>query len=171
MFTNPLPVRLYTKRRPENLINIWRIMKTSLSWKYNGVGAAIEVGQQEEKNAQKFLWKRSSFSFLFSHHPLRCCTCLIKGGFPLSRNFYVRSHVNFMRLNIIETMYRRSRVNVKVEPRSTFTFTRGLSYIASISFTRVNFTCVNRTEKLRDNGNQPQGTMRELTFIANANNW
>ena len=38
--------------------------------------------------------------------------------------------------------------------RSTFTFARGLSYIVSFSFTRVNFTCV-RTEKLRDSGNQP----------------
>ena len=28
----------------------------------------------------------------------------------------------------------RSHVNVKVEPRSTFTFTCGLSYISSISF-------------------------------------
>ena len=42
----------------------------------------------------------------------------------------------------------RSRVKVKVEPRSTFTFARGLSYIASNSFTRV------RTEKLHDSGNQ-----------------
>ena len=29
---------------------------------------------------------------------------------------------------------------LKVEPRSTFTFTRSLSYIASILFTLVNFT-------------------------------
>ena len=68
----------------------------------------------------------------------------------------MRSHVNFTRVNKIETMYGRSRVNVKVEPRSTFTFTRGLSYIASSSFTRVNFRCV-RTEKLRDSGNQLSG--------------
>ena len=46
-------------------------------------------------------------------------------------------------------MHVRSRVNVKVEPRSTFTFMGGLSYIASISFTRVNFPCV-CTEKLRE---------------------
>ena len=39
-----------------------------------------------------------------------------KGGFPLSRNFYVRTDVNF---NLFE-------------PRSTFTFTRGFSYITSI---------------------------------------
>ena len=44
-------------------------------------------------------------------------------------------------------MYEVSRVNVKVERRSTFTFTRGLSYIACISFTFVKFTCV-RTQKI-----------------------
>ena len=46
-------------------------------------------------------------------------------------------------------MHGGSRVNVKVESRSTFTFTHGLSYTASISFTRV------RMQKLRDSGNQP----------------
>ena len=61
--------------------------------------------------------------------------------------------VNFTRVNNIETMSGRSRVNVKIEPLSTFTFARGPSYIASISFTRVNFTCV-RTQKVRDSGNQ-----------------
>ena len=72
----------------------------------------------------------------------------LKGGFPLSRNFSVRTHVNFTRVNKMETMYGRSRVYVKVEPRSTFTLTRALSYIASISFTRL------RREKLCDSGNQ-----------------
>ena len=72
-----------------------------------------------------------------------------KGGFPLSRDFYVRT-----RVNKIETMYERSRVSVKVEQGSTFTFTRDLPYIVSISFTRVYFTCV-RTEKLRDSGSEP----------------
>ena len=43
----------------------------------------------------------------------------------------------------------------KVEPCSTFTFTNGFSYIASVSFTHVNFSCV-RTEKLRNSGNQPR---------------
>ena len=101
-----------------------------------------------------------------------------KGGFPLSRNFSARTHVNFTCVNKIETMYGKSRVYVEVEPRSTFTlpcepwflqagrygrnhcspgtftFTRGLSYISSISFTHKKFTCV-RTEKFRDSGNQP----------------
>ena len=45
-------------------------------------------------------------------------------------------------VNRIETMYGRPRVNVKEGPRSTYTLTRGLSYIGSVSFTRVNFTCV-----------------------------
>ena len=39
-----------------------------------------------------------------------------KGGFPLSRNFYVRTGVNE-----IESMYGRWCVNVTVGPRSTFT--------------------------------------------------
>ena len=72
----------------------------------------------------------------------------------LSLNIYTRTHVNFTRVNKIEAMYGRSRVRVKVERGLTFTFTRGLSYIASISFMHVKFTCV-RTEKLRDSANQP----------------
>ena len=67
----------------------------------------------------------------------------------LSLNFYTRTHVNFTRVNKIEAMYGRSRVRVKVERGLTFTFTRGLSYIASISFMHVKFTCV------RDSANQP----------------
>ena len=66
----------------------------------------------------------------------------------------MRTHVNFTRVNNIETMSGRSRVNVKVEPRLTFTFVHGLSYIASISFTRVHFTCV-LTQEVRDGENQP----------------
>ena len=62
-------------------------------------------------------------------------------------------HVIF-RVKKIEAMYERPRINVKVEPRSTLTFTRSLSYIASILCTRVKFASV-RTEKLRVSGNQP----------------
>ena len=70
----------------------------------------------------------------------------------LSRNFYTRTHVNFTRVN--EAMHGWLRVSVKVERGLTFTFTRGLSCIASISFMHVKFTCV-LTEKLRDSVNQP----------------
>ena len=73
----------------------------------------------------------------------------------------MRTHVNFARVNKLETPYGRSRLYVEVEPRSTFTSTFGLSYIASISFTRVKFACV-RTKKLRDTGNQPQGRTQGL---------
>ena len=46
-------------------------------------------------------------------------------------------------------------VYVNAEPRTTSTFSRGVSYIAaSVSFTLANFTFV-RTGKLRDSGNQP----------------
>ena len=68
--------------------------------------------------------------------------------------------VNFARVKKIETMYERSHIHVKVKLRSTFTFMRGLSYMAFILFTRVKFTCV-RTEKLRDNGNPP---LRDVKF-------
>ena len=37
----------------------------------------------------------------------------------------------------IEVLYGRSRVNVKVEPRPTFTFSRGKSYITTIFFTHA----------------------------------
>ena len=70
----------------------------------------------------------------------------------MSRNVSVRTHVKFTRVNEIEAMYERPRVNVKVERGSTFTFTRDLPYIVSILFTRV------RTEKSRDSGNPPQQT-------------
>ena len=39
--------------------------------------------------------------------------CLYKGGFPLSRNFNVRTCVKFTFADKIEAMYERSRVNVK----------------------------------------------------------
>ena len=70
----------------------------------------------------------------------------------LKAHFHCR--VIFTRLNKIEAVDGRSRVSMKVERGSTFTFTGGLSYIPSISFTLVNFTCI-RTKKLRDSGNQP----------------
>ena len=77
-----------------------------------------------------------------------------KGGFPLSRNFYVRTHVNFTPVNTVRTRYGKSRVSVNVEQGSTFTFARDLPYIFSISFTRAYLTCV-RKEKSRACGNQP----------------
>ena len=61
----------------------------------------------------------------------------------MSRNFYVRTREKFTRVNEIETMYERPRVNVKLSARgSTFTFTRDLPYIVSILVTRETFTCV-----------------------------
>ena len=59
-------------------------------------------------------------------------------------------------VNKIEAMCGRSRVNITVEPRSTFTFERTLSYIASILFTRVKFRYV-RKKNLREIGNPPLG--------------
>ena len=69
----------------------------------------------------------------------------------LKADFHCR--VIFKRVNKIEAMDGRSRVSVKVERGSAFTLTGGLSYISSILFTHLNFTCI-RTRKLRDSGNQ-----------------
>ena len=70
--------------------------------------------------------------------------------------------VNFTFTNKIQAMHERSLVSIKVEQGSTFTFTGDLSYIASISFTRVKFTCV-RTEKLRDGGNLSNGLISPVS--------
>ena len=52
---------------------------------------------------------------------------------PWSRNFYVRRCFSFKYLYKIRAMYQRLRVNVKLEPRSTFT--SSLSYIACRALT------------------------------------
>ena len=57
---------------------------------------------------------------------------LIKGGFSLSRYFYVRTHINCTRLSKIGAMYEMSRVNVNLSEVPLSTFTRNLSYIASM---------------------------------------
>ena len=46
-------------------------------------------------------------------------------------------HVNFTRENIVEAMFKVSRVNVKAERVAAFTFTRDLSHVAYILFTHV----------------------------------
>ena len=61
---------------------------------------------------------------------------LSKRGFPLPRNFYLRTRVKFTCVNKIKAMYERLRVNVIVYQGSTFKVTRDLfTYIASIIFT------------------------------------
>ena len=114
----------------------------------------VSIRVQNVPDSSRMQWNLfwcKEFSLIFWNSWSGCCSCfcrvLTKSWFPLSRNFYVCTHVNFVWAHKKNTIYGRSRVNVKVEPRSTFMFTRGLSYIASISFTHVNFTCV-RTEKL-----------------------
>ena len=44
-----------------------------------------------------------------------------------------------MRTHKVEAMYGRSCISVRVEPRSAFAFTDGLSYIVSILYTYVKF--------------------------------
>ena len=71
--------------------------------------------------------------------------CLtLSGGFPPLCDFYVHTHVNFTRVNAIGAINGRSHVNVKVGPRSTFTFAGGLSHVASILLAHVKFMPVPR---------------------------
>ena len=44
----------------------------------------------------------------------------LKGRFPLSRIFSVRTHVKFTRVNEKEAMYERPRANMKVEDGFNF---------------------------------------------------
>ena len=61
-----------------------------------------------------------------------------RGDCTLLGNYYVQTHLTFTRVNKIEDMYDRSRVNLKVEPRSTFTFSRDLLfYTLSLFYLRA----------------------------------
>ena len=71
------------------------------------------------------------------------CFYLLKVDFQCPVFF---TFLTFKRVNEIEAIYEKSRVNVKLKRDSTFTFKgvceRDLSYMASILFTRVKFTAV-----------------------------
>lgn len=63
----------------------------------------------------------------------------------------MHTHVNFMHMNKIETMYGRSRINVKVEPHSIFMFMCGHTYIHCLYFIHVR----KFYKKLCDSGSKP----------------
>ena len=71
--------------------------------------------------------------------------------------FYLLSCVKFVCVNKIETMYKRSRVNLKVKTRSPFMLSRNTSYIASVLFLRHEI-------KLRGSGNPPLGNSLGLVY-------
>ena len=67
------------------------------------------------------------------NHVKRCAksrVLLPLGGFTMSRNFTVRSHIKFTCVNEIEAMYERPG-------GSTLTYTRDLLYTLFILFTRT----------------------------------
>ena len=96
--------------------------------------------------------KRLQFSCIWMNKVIKTTSTQLKGGFPLSRHFVVRTHVSFTRVDKLKTLYGRSRVYIKLEPRLTFTSTRGLSYIASILFTRVGTEKITRVSEPRKKG-------------------
>lgn len=71
--------------------------------------------------------------------------------------FYLLSCVEFVCVNKIETMYKRSRVNLKVKTRSPFMLSRDTSHIASVLFLRHEI-------KLRGSGNPPLGNSLGLVY-------
>ena len=73
-------------------------------------------------------------------------------GFPLSRNFYLRMHVNFTRLHEIETMNGRSRVNEKLNLAQLLHLRVTSHTLPFILFALVNFKHV-RGSKLLDSAN------------------
>ena len=85
---------------------------------------ATDVGNFYSCNSTIVIQQSKATMLAFSAVP--------KDGFPLSRNFYVGT-----RVNKVVAMGQRSRVNVKVERGSTFTFTRDLRYVSSVLFMRV----------------------------------
>ena len=80
---------------------------------------------------------------------------LIKGGFPLSRNFYVRTCVKFTFANEIGAMLERSHVNVKFVPRSISRFfkKKAQHFISCLYFYL-------RDKNLRYSGNLPYVTLK-----------
>ena len=98
----------------------------------------LEVKCEHVTSLNFYVYARPSIHCLYFVTSVKF-TFVHVGLIPVSRNFYVRK---FICVNEIEAMHERSRVNVKVEPRSTFTLTRDRPYIASILFMRVKFTGV-----------------------------
>ena len=78
-------------------------------------------GGREQDNDSLFLFLDFGTDFGIRRH--RCCLLLkppVKGWYPMSRNFNVRTCVKVTFANKIEAMHERSLVSVKVEHRSTF---------------------------------------------------
>ena len=99
--------------------------------------------------------------------PFRLCATFHTVYFIFARKFYTRTWKSrdsgnplwrfgfpYVRVNKVKRMYRRSRVYVKVEPP-------GFSYIASISFTQVDFLC-DRAVKFLEIVNPPRGSNTRL---------
>ena len=87
-----------------------------------------------------FICERKFYARTHAHKNYATLEINPKGGFPLLRNFHVRTIVNFTRVDKIVATCGRLRVNVIEEPGSTFTFTCDLPYFASNLLRRVKCT-------------------------------
>ena len=73
-------------------------------------------GPADTKSYPGIIWKPIRY-VTFHFQDQRGALSLSQGRFQLPCNFSVRTHVNFTRVNKIETLYGRPRVKVKVESR------------------------------------------------------
>ena len=85
------------------------------------------------------------------------CLVVLLILFPVSRNFYVRMCVKFTFASKIEAKHERSRVRVKVEPRSTCRLNSALFILPLFYLCDENLralTCVakNASEEINLNG-------------------
>ena len=106
--------------------------------------AAVKVFQSKESSVEFLTYQKSNYKNVCkSQHILSLRTSL--GGAVLTQSPQICSVMNLpcLEINIEGEKTKRSEwphVNVKVEPRSTFTLTHDLSYISSILFAQVNFS-------------------------------
>ena len=135
--TTPDGQRLPTQFERKKMLS--EINKTHRNWKL----ALLKQNITEElKKECCLLWHNTSPSAIKE---------ALRVGFQCRLVFTcVRSQIK------IEGTHERSLVRVKVEPRALSLFKLSTFYLASILFTWLKFTCVNRRSQKRVSGNQPQ---------------
>ena len=113
-------------------------------------------GGREQDNDSLFLFL--DFGTDFGIRRRRCRLLLkprVKGWYPMSRNFNVRTCVKVTFANKIEAMHERSLVSVKVEHRSTFKLStfyvikilRALTCVAKFASVEINLNGRNMVDQ------------------------
>ena len=108
------------------------------------------------------LWLQSSATPRnYQTHAFATFTEDLLGGFPLSRNFYVHMHVNFTRVNKIETRFDVFHLNVKLS-KVQLLLVRAIFHALPLLFANLNFKHVRQnyvTEEINPYGEILTGDM------------